>query len=110
MKGKYQANGPLPAAADKMDNLQTVPFRQAGLGPFCAGNNITVMLDGYPVAFEVKFRDQVLEVGSRRQLRKFTRLAVEDEMHRGRVSSHPSIAVSAHDFSRAVKARERLGL
>src|ERR1700678_4021028 len=75
-----------------MDNLQAVPFRQPDLGPFCAGNNITVMLDGYPVAFEVKFRDQVLEVGSRRQLRKVTRLAVEDKMHRGRLSSPPSIA------------------
>ncbi len=82
-----------PAAADKVHNLQPVPLRQAGIGPLGAGNDVAVMLDGYPVAFETEVGNQVLEVGPGRQLRKFTRLAVEDEMHRGRLS--PPLSGSA---------------
>ena len=44
------------------------------------------MLDRYPVAFKTELGNQILEVGPGRQLRKFTRLPIEDEIHRGRLS------------------------
>jgi hypothetical protein len=74
------------AAAHKVHNLQTVPFAEPRIGPFNAGNDRTVMLDGYPIAFQVEAGDQILEIGPGRQLRKVTRLAVEDELHNRRLT------------------------
>jgi hypothetical protein len=74
------------AAANKVHNLQPVPVLQAGVGPLRTGNDIAVVLDRHPVAFESQVSDQVQEVGRSRQLRKFPRLTVKNKMHTGRVS------------------------
>src|SRR5271167_843788 len=74
----------LPAPADKMHDLQPVPLCQASIRPLGAGNNVAVMLNRHSVPFKTEFRNQILQVGARRQLLKFTRLPIQDEIHRGR--------------------------
>jgi hypothetical protein len=84
------------------------------MGPVNAGNDRTVMLDCYPVAFQVEVGDQILEIGPGRQLRKFTRLAVEDEVHKRRLTdcvketAGPSTALrfGRDDKGRAVTLRK----
>lgn len=77
------------AAADEVNNFKAVALGDAGICPLSARNNAAVMLDGYPITFETEVNNQILEVGPGRKSRKFTRLAIEDEVHGGRVSPPP---------------------
>ena len=68
-----------------------VPVAQARIRPLRAGNYVPVMFDRHPVAFKTELGNQILQVGPGHQLRKFTRLPVQDEIHRGRVSLPPTV-------------------
>ncbi len=47
------------------------------------------MFNRHPVPLKTELGNQILQVGPRRQLLKFTRLPIQDEIHRGRLSLPP---------------------
>jgi hypothetical protein len=76
----------LAPATDEVHNLKPVPVSHCGMVPLAAGNDITVLFDSKPVTFKAQFGNQIANLGARRQLRKFTRLPINDKVHMGRVS------------------------
>jgi hypothetical protein len=74
------------AAADKMHNLQPVSLGQASSAPLAPRNNTAILFNSQPVAFQPQFGDQISNLCPGSQLRKFTRLAVNDKVHNGRLS------------------------
>ena len=51
----------LRSAADKMNDLQKVAFRQAGFRPLIAGNDASVQLDGNTIGFHPQLVDQACQ-------------------------------------------------
>jgi hypothetical protein len=78
--------GPLASPTDKMHNLQPIPLGQRSTTPLTARNNIPILFDSQPIPFEPEFSDQVPNLRPRYQLRKFTRLAINDKVHDRRLS------------------------
>ncbi len=72
-----------------MDDLQPIALRQPSASPLRAGNDIAVMFDCHTIPFEAECSDQVLQMRRGSQLRKFTQLAIENKMHKRRVSPPP---------------------
>jgi hypothetical protein len=59
-----------------MDNFQPIALSQVGRGPFCAGNDGAIQLNGDAIALQVEGRDQILQWSRGDQLRKLTRMAI----------------------------------
>jgi hypothetical protein len=76
---------PIPLAnlsgstADKMNYLQPVSSVKYSLGPPRARNNLSIMLNRYPVTLQPKFPNELLKAGTLRERIKCAGLAVKNQ-------------------------------
>jgi hypothetical protein len=65
-------------AADEVDDLQAVPFGQAGLCPLIAGNDAAIQFYGYAIGFHSQMVDKTSE---RERSAEVPRFAIDVQLH-----------------------------